>query len=186
MPTLITRFPLQTRVPGKSRSRHRHRMSKQRRSLRITPPALMANYFIPPVEAESPFLLDDDPFANLSGVPAQTPSTPKPTTQKSTQPRSPLSPVLSDRVPLSTPSSPPAAVQRHSRAWSKSISSRAPVPAHQKPAFAPKPSLPSLDALSRMNVVLPKKARNTISSRITHVLKVATGSQRSRRSRSSI
>ncbi|EKM79238.1 hypothetical protein AGABI1DRAFT_128397 [Agaricus bisporus var. burnettii JB137-S8] len=134
-------------------------MSKQRRSLRITPPALMANYFIPPVEAESPFLLDDDPFANLSGVPAQTPSTPKPSTQKSTQPRSPLSPVLSDRVPLSTPSSPPAAVQRHSRAWSKSISSRAPVPAHQKPAFAPKPSLPSLDALSRMNVVLPKKAR---------------------------
>lgn len=155
-----------------------------------------ANYFIPLVELDSTqttqssptqsFLLDDDPFANLGSTPAaspQPPSTPKLTAQKPAQPRSPLSPVFSDRVLVSTPSSPPAASQRHTRSWSKPIiSSRTPTPAYQKPAFAPKPSLPSLDALSRMNIVLPKKARNAISSRITHILKAATGAQRSRRS----
>jgi hypothetical protein len=32
-----------------------------------------------------------------------------------------------------------------------------PRPAHQRPAFAGRPSLPSLDTLARMNVVLTKK-----------------------------
>lgn len=37
--------------------------------------------------------------------------------------------------------------------------SRVPLPASRKPAFPPKPPLPSLDVLSRVNVVLPKKVR---------------------------
>jgi len=37
--------------------------------------------------------------------------------------------------------------------------SRVPLPASCKPAFSRKPSLPSLDVLSRVNVVLPQKVR---------------------------
>lgn len=71
------------------------------------------------------FLLDDDPFANLT-----VPTTPVPTTP----------------VPEPSPPRPPPP-------------RRVLVPASRKPAFAPKPSLPSLDTLSRVNLVLPKKVR---------------------------
>ena len=36
-----------------------------------------------------------------------------------------------------------------------------PRPAHQRPAFAARPSLPSLDTLTKTNVVLTKKVRIT-------------------------
>lgn len=137
------------------------------------------NYFIPPVDsassqptspithatsprASSPpsFLLDDDPFANLSAAPSEAqrvPQSPPPLdTNFKLQPRSPLT---LDRKPSAPSSPPPLKSPTHSRASSKSFSSRAPVPASQKPAFAPKPSLPSLDTLSRINLVLPKKLR---------------------------
>ncbi|KAF9452933.1 hypothetical protein P691DRAFT_755968 [Macrolepiota fuliginosa MF-IS2] len=144
-----------------------------------------SNYLIPPVvegeiaqsisaitspRASPPpsFLLDDDPFANLTAAPSEVAqrllvvqqSPVKPVDVKSNQPRSPLTSTPFERISMSTPSSPPAVkTPVHSRASSKSVSGRMPVPAHQKPAFAPKPSLPSLDTLSRMNVVLTKKVR---------------------------
>ena len=75
-------------------------------------------------------LLDDDPFANL-------------TTSRQTWHRSRV-PLAVSRVPLAV-SRVPLAV------------SRVPLPASCKPAFSRKPSLPSLDVLSRVNVVLPQK-----------------------------
>ncbi|PPQ68790.1 hypothetical protein CVT25_008868 [Psilocybe cyanescens] len=53
---------------------------------------------------------------------------------------------------LSAPSSPPAPPPPTSQR------PRAPA-AHQRPAFSPRPSLPSLDTLARMNIVLTKKVR---------------------------
>lgn len=95
------------------------------------------------------FLLDDDPFANLSSPraaqvardsppPAVVPVTPP---KSPTHPRSPLAP------PLNTRKSTPVlhSVHPHAR------------PASQKPAFPTRPSLPSLYTLAQINVVLPKK-----------------------------
>ncbi|KAH9480829.1 hypothetical protein JR316_0007430 [Psilocybe cubensis] len=55
--------------------------------------------------------------------------------------------VVAKTPSLSAPSSPPAPPPQRAR------------PAHQRPAFSPRPSLPSLDTLARMNVVLTKKVR---------------------------
>ncbi|KAG6916313.1 hypothetical protein DXG01_007362 [Tephrocybe rancida] len=110
------------------------------------------------------FLLDDDPFANLSPSPANvypTPSfTPTPTTPIESPPltpRSPLTPSTPDAKP-SFLSSPPPTSTLSMPGVSRTVSGRA-RPAYSKPAFAPRPSLPSLDTLARMNVVLARKAR---------------------------
>ncbi|KAG5352934.1 hypothetical protein C0989_011976 [Termitomyces sp. Mn162] len=116
---------------------------------------------LPPPE----FLLDDDPFANLSTVSAfitpsptlvPTPITPLETSSSVQTPRSPLTPQNFD-TKLNFPSPPP--ISRQSLPGiSRTLSGRA-RPAYSKPAFAPRPSLPSLDSLARMNIVLPRKVR---------------------------
>ncbi|KAG6878510.1 hypothetical protein C0993_005440 [Termitomyces sp. T159_Od127] len=147
--------------PGRARSQsmasqsYDHALSNDADSINITPA---------PSAADSPppgFLLDDDPFANLSTVPAfVTPSpTPPPTptaitpveSQSPVQtPRSPLTPHTSDNKP-SFLSSPPPSSRQFAPGMSRTLSGRA-RPAYSKPAFAPRPSLPSLDTLARMNV----------------------------------
>ncbi|RDB17791.1 hypothetical protein Hypma_000958 [Hypsizygus marmoreus] len=108
------------------------------------------------------FLLDDDPFANLSAPSASSRPSPAPpllpVTPLPPKPRSPLTPNTPEIKPsflaspsrAVTPLSPPGV--------SRALSGRA-RPAYQKPAFATRPSLPSLDTLARMNVVVTKKVR---------------------------
>ncbi|KAG6853927.1 hypothetical protein C0991_012418 [Blastosporella zonata] len=114
------------------------------------------------------FLLDDDPFANLSAAPAIIYPTPSPTpTPTPITPSTPVeSPPPTPRSPL-TPnpdfkpsflSSPPPVNPLSMPGVSRTLSGRV-RPAYSKPAFAPRPSLPSLDTLARMNIVLAKKVR---------------------------
>ncbi|KAF8073883.1 hypothetical protein FPV67DRAFT_1738693 [Lyophyllum atratum] len=114
------------------------------------------------------FLLDDDPFANLSAAPAlsshQLASTPVPTSLPIAsldtlppKPRSPLTPNTAE-AKASFLSSPPSSSPISTHGVSRTLSGRA-RPAYQKPAFAPRPSLPSLDTLARMNVVVTRKVR---------------------------
>ncbi|KAG6813588.1 hypothetical protein H0H92_009632 [Tricholoma furcatifolium] len=108
-------------------------------------------------DSPPPFLLDDDPFANLSAAPAIVHTAPTVTTSTplETPPPTPRSPLTPDFKPgfLSSPpsSSKPISVP------SRTISGRV-RPAYSKPAFAPRPSLPSLDILARTNVVITRKA----------------------------
>ncbi|KAL0961014.1 hypothetical protein HGRIS_006006 [Hohenbuehelia grisea] len=109
-----------------------------------------------------PDLLDDDPFANLnvrqvSSTQSES-SPPRPAASAPATPRSPLSPSRTDLVSrlsahTTIQSSPP----------SMEVFPRPQLvrPAHKKPAFAPRPSLPSLHTLAQMhvNVVLPRKVR---------------------------
>ncbi|KAG6891516.1 hypothetical protein C0992_005050 [Termitomyces sp. T32_za158] len=117
---------------------------------------------VPSVRDSPPpgFLLDDDPFANLSAVPAFiTPSpTPSPIPTAITPlgsppqtPRSPLTLHTSDTNP-SFLSSPPPVIRQLPPGVSRTLSGRA-RPAYSKPAFKSRPSLPSLDTLARMNIV---------------------------------
>jgi len=94
------------------------------------------------------FLLDDDPFANLSTPPLS----PPPSFRPPYTPTSTLTPLrsrLSSNISSSSlPSSPLV---------SHSFSVRV-RPASQKPAFPPRPSLPSLNTLAQIDVHLtPKK-----------------------------
>lgn len=119
------------------------------------------------------FLLDDDPFANLTSAPSESlkgvvssqvsndvPLPPLP----ASLPRSPLhevppnglaatlsSPIAS--LSITSPISPPASPLPRAIAGGR-VQAR---PAHQRPAFKSRPSLPSLHTLARMNVVLTKK-----------------------------
>lgn len=104
------------------------------------------------------FLIDDDPFANLSAVPYTSSSDHIPHSPSS----SPTSP-QSKAVP--TPRSPltPSSIEINSLSFSRTSPSRTlsgrAKPAHQKPAFSPRPSLPSLHTLAKMNVVFNPKVR---------------------------
>jgi hypothetical protein len=107
------------------------------------------------------FLLDDDPFANLSAAP--TTSRPSPTIETipvaspealPPKPRSPLTPSTPETKTIALTS--PVLSSAMPVGVSRALSGRA-RPAYQKPAFAPRPSLPSLHTLARMNVVLTKK-----------------------------
>lgn len=105
------------------------------------------------------FLLDDDPFANLSEAPSAsalrshphplsiTPTTTPKLSESTNSPRSPLSSPSPSSVSIPPISMPDSGISR-------ALSTR---PAHHRPAFAPRPSLPSLHILAQMNVVLPKK-----------------------------
>ncbi|KIJ17820.1 hypothetical protein PAXINDRAFT_9761 [Paxillus involutus ATCC 200175] len=100
----------------------------------------------------TPSLLDDDPFANLIPVLAGSPTsfeypplseTPRPSTV-----------VVSPRATLVRPRS-----SGHGQVR----------PAHTKPAFTSRPSLPSLYTLAQMNVSIPRKVRKgTPGARLPH------------------
>jgi len=119
------------------------------------------------------YLLDDDPFANLSHTSystysLQSPPTkspfPPPGLSQHILPRSPLCPdpsqsVVSGLSSTARPESGPIASSGPSsisRALSSGLAHA--FPAHKKPAFASRQSLPSLHTLSQMNVMIPKKA----------------------------
>ncbi|KAJ7819816.1 hypothetical protein B0H13DRAFT_384549 [Mycena leptocephala] len=177
--------PICTR-PQHSRLQHRH-MKKRRLSIQaifareVDPPkdgkfktlprsfAAHASpyYDVPPVaiatpDSEDSFLLDDDPFADLSGGPraplhAETPVPVPPHRYQQTRihprlrslrPRTRPSPMAA-RPP--TPAPPPPAT--------RTVSHTHTTPAYQKPAFKPRPSLPSLHTLAKMSVVVPHKVR---------------------------
>ncbi|TFK33010.1 hypothetical protein BDQ12DRAFT_691702 [Crucibulum laeve] len=121
------------------------------------------------------FLLDDDPFADLTSAPidssrSATPTPPKPIvdapiaqpTSLPPKPRSPLTPSSPEVAKLAQVASPPRSsgvLPRDPLPRAMSSGRVQPRAAHQKPAFKPRPSLPSLDTLARMNVVLTKKVR---------------------------
>ncbi|KAF7314329.1 hypothetical protein MKEN_00905500 [Mycena kentingensis (nom. inval.)] len=99
------------------------------------------------------FLLDDDPFADLSG-----PRTKSITDVPKSPPLSPLTAahVLPPPPPPPSPPQPPSSPVR-------TVSSNT-TPAHQKPAFRSRPSLPSLSTLARMNVAMPKVRRGHVGA----------------------
>lgn len=107
------------------------------------------------------FLLDDDPFANLSAAPV----TSQPATIVETIPAAPLEPAPRSPLKPSSPETKPVVLKSPTPSTtvpvgiSRALSGRA-RPAYQKPAFAPRPSLPSLHTLASMNVVLTKKVLN--------------------------
>ena len=125
------------------------------------------------------FLLDDDPFANHTGarpLPLYRRKTTSPSHSRRTsvkQPRSPLATDLFPATPLTRPSSPPVPIQC---SWSTSSASRMspplqPVggrqlrPAYTRPAFAQRPSLPSLHTLAQSDFIYPIKVCNIPSLR---------------------
>ncbi|KAI5981142.1 hypothetical protein EDD15DRAFT_472571 [Pisolithus albus] len=106
------------------------------------------NFTLP---APSSLLLDDDPFALLAPPSPSSPRT-----------RSLLDmgcPPISESVKPSTVElSPRVRVPQASSARPKSSHGHV-RPAHTRPAFTPRPSLPSLRTLVQMNVVVPRKVR---------------------------
>ena len=113
------------------------------------------------------FLLDDDPFANHTGarpLPLYRSSPTSPTHSRRAsvkQPRSPLATDLSPATPLVRPSSPPIPIQcsRSTSSASRISPPLQPVggrqlrPAYTRPAFAQRPSLPSLHTLAQTDFV---------------------------------
>jgi len=114
------------------------------------------------------FLHEDDPFANHTSarplpLHRSTPTSPTPSRRTSVkQPRSPLaaekclvaspSNSFSSCVPIPPRMSPPSSPSP--------ISGRQLRPAHTRPAFAPRPSLPTLHSLAQSDFVYPIKVCN--------------------------
>ena len=129
------------------------------------------------------FLLDDDPFANHTSarpLPLYRKNSTSPTHSRRTsvkQPRSPLATDLSPATPLTHPSSPPVPIQC-SRSTSSAPQMSPPLqpvggrqlrPAYTRPAFAQRPSLPSLHTLAQSDFVYPIKVGD-IPSRLFLVI----------------
>ncbi|KAH9042162.1 hypothetical protein EDB85DRAFT_1233387 [Lactarius pseudohatsudake] len=114
------------------------------------------------------FLLDDDPFANYTGARPLQPhygSTTSPPHSRQTslsrrtsakQPRSPLATEPSSPVMLPC-SSPPPVQCRSASSPTGPVSGRQLRPAYTRPAFAPRPSHPSLHTLSQTDFNYPIK-----------------------------
>ena len=137
----------------------------------ITPSVLLKSRTIPEDSrstSPTPFL-DEDPFANISGPPAISPGevavTPPlpPVGETSTAARSPpvSHPIKSETIPPLRPFSPPVDCPNFARP--KSSGNGQVRPAYMKPAFSPRPSLPSLHTLAQMNVVIPKKVSKHVN-----------------------
>jgi len=166
-------YPLSSSSSGPSRSSTHGRSSStsSRTPPVITPSSsqsaeaasLESSRSSPPLD----FLLDDDPFANYTGarpLPLYHNNPTSPTHSRRTsvkQPRSPLATDLSPATPLTRPSSPPAPIQcsRSTSSASRMSPPLQPVggrqlrPAYTRPAFAQRPSLPSLHTLAQSDFV---------------------------------
>ena len=113
----------------------------------------------PAMDDEPPaFLLDDDPFANLtsSAVVASRAAIDRilsPTASRATSP-TPVPTVAVPRSPLSPPDSVQSSYFGHVSCPRGRIK-----PAYERPAFSSRPSLPSLDTLAHISLAPPPKAR---------------------------
>ncbi|KAI0044392.1 hypothetical protein FA95DRAFT_1562262 [Auriscalpium vulgare] len=125
---------------------------------------------LPDNDSPPDFLLDDDPFANYSATrslpPTPLPSNPVDDSARSqSKTRSPL--VTDSHVrPHTSPSTPlpPSSV---ASSGAHPTSARQVRPAYTRPAFASRPSLPSLRALQHTQFVYPIKARRgTLGARL--------------------
>ena len=120
------------------------------------------------------FLLDDDPFANYTGArPLQphygsstSPPRSRPTSlSRKTSVQKPRSPLATEpSSPVMSPTSSPPPVQSSRSASSPTrtspclpVSGRQLRPAYTRPAFAARPSLPSLHTLSQTDFIYPIK-----------------------------
>jgi hypothetical protein len=135
------------------------------------------------------FLREDDPFANHSGacplpLHRSTPTSPTHSRRTSVkQPRSPLaaekylvaspSNSFSSSVPIPCTRSPSSTPRMSPPSSSSPINGRQLRPAYTRPAFAPRPSLPTLHSLAQSDFVYPIKVYNVptlLFWRLTRVL----------------
>ncbi|KAH9969561.1 hypothetical protein BC827DRAFT_1160938 [Russula dissimulans] len=132
------------------------------------------------------FLHDDDPFANYTSarpLPVYRSGPTSPSHSRRTSVRQPRSPLAIEPLPLESPSpssSQPVHVQNGRlpsnpppppSPWvsppSPPVGGRQLRPAYTRPAFAPRPSLPSLHTLAQSDFVYPIKARKgTLGARL--------------------
>lgn len=148
---------------------------------------------LPPPSRDSPppDLLDEDPFANLSPAPSLRRARPPSLVLLDTllddaaslPPRSPLAMSATDASSsrFSSPSS--SAISLHSLPWTppptptlpkgrprlirpKSSAGAQVRPAYTRPAFTPRPSLPSLNTLAQSHVVIPKVRRGRVGAQL--------------------
>ncbi|KAG1748733.1 hypothetical protein EDB19DRAFT_1683366 [Suillus lakei] len=116
-----------------------------------------------PIPAASSPLLDKDPFANLHSSSSVIPSSECPSAYSN--PSVASHPSRSSTVLL--PSQ--AYLQHHNPKRPKSSGHGQARPAHTRPAFSPRPSLPSLYTLAQMNTGIPRKPRKgTPGARLPH------------------
>jgi hypothetical protein len=137
------------------------------------------------------FLLDDDPFANHTSarpLPLYRKKSTSPTHSRRKSVKQPRSPLASDLYPVSPPShssSSPIPVQCTRSASSPSHispplpphSGRQLRPAYTRPAFAPRPSLPSLHTLSQSDFVYPIKVCDVPSLIFFLVINIIPGTK---------
>ncbi|KAF8130440.1 hypothetical protein K438DRAFT_861623 [Mycena galopus ATCC 62051] len=169
--------PPPTRRPHTANRSSRRHMKKRRLSIQaifnnaiaFEPPPVNANVkdketnskkfktlprsFVAPTFDADTFLLDDDPFADLTHGPPQPPPPLPPLESSVDAPtQGPTSPLAEHAVPLPAP----VLARAVSHAYTTPANT---TPAHHKPAFKPRPSLPSLHTLAQMSVVVPHKVR---------------------------